>query len=355
MVSERPRAVVVDDSRFMRTVISDILEGGGVEVVDTAADGADAVEVVEEVRPDVVTMDIEMPEVDGVAAVERIMERCPTPVLMLSAHAADGADVTFEALDCGAVDFFTKPGGEVSVEMSRFEDELVEKVHAVARADVGTAGRDAGPATTPSTTTRTYPETATVIVGSSTGGPSVVEDVLADLSAETGARVLVVQHMPDAFTGRFAERLDAASDFAVQEAGDGDRIGAGEAAVAPGGYHLRVAGDRGGRLRVELTEEAPVNGVRPAIDVTMGSAAGTVEGAVVGVVLTGMGEDGAGGVEALAGVGADIVAQDEATSAVYGMPKRAVETGCVDVVRPAGEIAAAVVDALAISPTEDTP
>jgi two-component system chemotaxis response regulator CheB len=351
MSGARPRAVVVDDSHFMRTLLSDMLDGGGVDVVDTAANGAEAVTAVREHRPDVVTMDLQMPEVDGLEAVERIMADCPTPILMLSAHTADGADVTFEALETGAVDFFTKPGGEVSTRMSSKEDQLVRKVKAVAEADVSggraTSGRRGGRSTGGvASRTAEYRDGATVVVASSTGGPTVVESVVAGLPRDADLRVLVVQHMPDAFTSRFADRLDAASEYDVREASGGDRIGGGEVLVAPGGKHLVVAGAGGGRLRTKLNEDPPEHGVRPAADVTMRSAAATVDGPLVGVVLTGMGADGAEGVASIHDAGGHVLAQDEASSAVFGMPKRAIETGCVDDVLPAGDIPGGILDAI---------
>ncbi|MFB6109201.1 MAG: chemotaxis-specific protein-glutamate methyltransferase CheB [Haloplanus sp.] len=335
------RAVVVDDSRFMRTVVSDILEEGDVTVVAEASDGADAVEAVATHDPDVVTMDVEMPGVDGIEAVERIMASNPVPILMLSAHTDEDADVTFEALERGAVDFFTKPGGEVTAEMGRFREQLVAKAHSVAEADVGGDGGthsatalDAGGVTSGST----------VVIGASTGGPSVVEDVLADLPVDAALRVLIVQHMPASFTGRFADRLDDASAYDVFEPSDGAGLRPGEAAVAPGDGHLRVAEDRRDRVTLSVVDGDPVNGVRPAIDVTMRSAAATVSGPLTGVVLTGMGSDGAAGVEAIADAGGAVVAQDEATSAVYGMPERAAETGCVDAAVPAGDVPEAILD-----------
>jgi two-component system chemotaxis response regulator CheB len=354
MSGAAPRAVVVDDSHFMRTMLSDMLENGGVSVVDTAADGAEAVDTVLEHEPDVVTMDLQMPDVDGLEAVERIMAEHPTPILMLSAHTADGADVTFEALEKGAVDFFTKPGGEVSTRMSSKEDQLVRKVKAVAGADVS-GGRSSRSTTTTSASTPAtgsaaasdeYREDATVLIASSTGGPTVVERVVGSLPRDAGFRILVVQHMPDAFTGRFADRLDAASEYDVREAGDGDRIGGGDALVAPGGKHLVVAGAGGGRLRTKLTEDPPEHGVRPAADVTMRSAAEAIDGPLVGVVLTGMGADGAEGVRTIKDAGGHVIAQDEATSAVFGMPKRAIELGAVDDVLPDDEIPDAILDAI---------
>lgn len=329
-------AVVADDSQFMRSVISDMLERGGVEVVATARNGREAVEAVAEHEPDVVTMDVEMPGMDGIEAVERIMEGHPTPVLMLSAHTDENADVTFEALDRGAVDVFTKPGGEVSMEMSRLEDQLVALVEAVAEADL--SGREAGSPTRQVEPAGSYVGNPTLVVGSSTGGPKVVERLLSELPREADFRVLVVQHMPEEFTGRFASRLDDRSEYDVREAADGDRIGGGEALVAAGGRHMVVSNYRAGRLRVKLTGEPPVNGVRPAVDVTMESAADVVDDPLVGVVLTGMGGDGAAGVRAVKAAGGTTLAQDEATSAVFGMPRRAIETGAVDAVRPLEEL-----------------
>ena len=347
------RAVVADDSHFMRSVISDILEEGGIEVVATAKHGRQAVEMVDEHDPDVVTMDVEMPEMNGIEAVERIMASSPTPILMLSAHTDEKADVTFEALEKGAVDFFTKPGGEVSMEMSRLKDQLVEMVHSVAEVDptartgsAGSASTDVAGETVSRPAAEQYVENPTLVIGSSTGGPTVVERVLSELPVGADLRILVVQHMPDEFTERFADRLDGRSEYAVREAADGDRIGGGEALVAAGGYHMVVSNYRSGRLRVSLTEDPPVNSVRPAVDVTMESAAEVVTDPLVGVILTGMGEDGAEGIRAIKRAGGRTLVQDESSSAVFGMPKRAIETGKVDAVRSLDSIAGGILDAI---------
>lgn len=340
-----PTAVVVDDSYFMRTVISDILESGGIEVVASARDGEEAFRIVAEQSPDVVTMDVKMPGVDGLEAVTRIMESHPTPILMLSAHTDEDAGVTFEAIDRGAVDFFTKPGGEVSTGMTRFEEQLVRKVRAVAQSSVGVRAKQQ-PVAEHGIPVRDLESRPTLIVGSSTGGPHAVEQLLAVLPLAADFRVLIVQHMPTGFTARFAERLDAASAYAVREASDGTWIGGGEAVVARGGAHLLVSRYRRGRLRLELSPEPPVHGVRPAIDPTMRSAASVVDDPLVAVVLTGMGSDGSEGVEHVKAAGGVTIAQDEGSSAVFGMPKRAIETGCVDVVAPISEIPRAVVEGI---------
>ncbi|MDS0298543.1 chemotaxis-specific protein-glutamate methyltransferase CheB [Halogeometricum sp. S1BR25-6] len=371
----------------MRTLIRTLLEDGGIDVVAEAENGAAAVDVVAEHRPDVVTMDIEMPEMNGIEAVEAIMASCPTPVLMLSAHAEDDADVTFEALDVGAVDFVTKPGGEVTSSMPRVKRELVEKVRSAAAVDLSATrrtealGRRKAPSRDgaragrrsrnrnrnrsrsqsesadraerapssrrPAASDSPYPEVSTLILGASTGGPNVVERVLADLPTTANLRIVVVQHMPAGFTRRFADRLDARSAYRVAEATDGERIGVGEARVAPGGSHLVVDRDRAGRLSLTLTDTKPVHGVKPAIDLTMASAVEAVEGPLVGTLLTGMGRDGVDGMGRIHAAGGHTVAQDEGTSAIFGMPKRAIETGCVDAVAPADDIASHILAGLA--------
>lgn len=191
-----------------------------------------------------------------------------------------------------------------------------------------------------------YPEVSTLIIGASTGGPNVVERVLADLPTAANLRIVVVQHMPAGFTRRFADRLDARSAYHVAEAKDGERIGVGEARVAPGGAHLVVDRDRAGRLSLKLTDTKPVHGVKPAIDLTMASAVETVDGPLVGALLTGMGRDGVDGMGRIHEAGGHTVAQDEQTSAIFGMPKRAIETGCVDAVAPADDIASHILAGL---------
>lgn len=255
------------------------------------------------------------------------------------------------------------------MEMSRLEDQLVDMVQSVAKVDVSVGpGTDATtpqeayteaveaaePATAGSSggaeavaePTGSYVDSPTLLLGSSTGGPTVVERVMAELPLEADLRVLIVQHMPDGFTGRFAERLDGRSDYDVREATDGARIGGGEALVAAGGKHMDVTNYARGRLRVALTEAPPENSVRPAVDVTMRTAADCITDPMVAVILTGMGTDGADGVRAVSRAGGHVIAQNEASSAVYGMPKRAVETGVVDDELALESITEAVLDAL---------
>jgi two-component system chemotaxis response regulator CheB len=361
------KALVVDDSQFMRTVVRQALTEADYEVVE-ASDGEQAVQATRRHDPDVITMDVEMPTMNGIDATEAIMSTQPTPILMLSAHTERGAEATFDALSKGAVDFLPKPDGEVSTDTADLAVDLVEKVETVRNADVsavtpGTdstgdgAGDPADPDATADATAddvessvgavpTEYVENPTVVLGASTGGPKVLQRVLYDLPRDVDARVLLVQHMPENFTARLAERLDSVSAYDVSEADDGMRVGAGEAVLARGGRHMRVDSYGGGRLRLTLTDEEKVHGVRPAIDVTMHSAATTIDDPLVGVALTGMGADGARGIEAIKQAGGKTIAQDEASSPVWGIPGSAVETGAVDAVVGAAAVADAVVRAL---------
>ncbi|WP_138007662.1 chemotaxis-specific protein-glutamate methyltransferase CheB [Halalkalirubrum salinum] len=333
----------------MRGLITDLLSDGGIPVVGEAANGKEAIEVVKDVEPDVVTMDLEMPELNGIEAVERLMAERPTPVLMLSAYTDDDAEVTFEALDKGAVDFFAKPGGEVSMGVSRMGEQLVSTVQTVADADIDRSildreDRRARRSRPPESSKQTaFEHPHTVVIGSSTGGPNAVERVLESLPSGD-CRVLVVQHMPEAFTARFADRLDAASEYDITEATDGARIGPGEGLVAQGGRHLTVSNYRRGRLRVKLIEDDRGYTVQPAVDVTMASAAETIDDPLIGVILTGMGADGADGIRAIHTAGGRTIAQSEDTCVIYGMPKRAVETGHVDDIRDLDEVSAAIAE-----------
>ncbi|WP_246057949.1 chemotaxis-specific protein-glutamate methyltransferase CheB [Halonotius terrestris] len=335
----------------MRGLITDLLDEGGIPVVGEAKDGVEALEVVKEEQPDAVTMDLEMPRMDGIEAVERIMAEQPTPVLMLSAHTEDGAEVTFEALEKGAVDFFSKPGGEVSMGVSQHGEQLIETVRSVADADLQQASRQTGqqqrqPASasaggTTTTGLEPFDDTRTVLIGSSTGGPDAVEQVMSELPVGD-CRVIIIQHMPEAFTSRFADRLDAASRYDVREASDGARIGAGEALVARGGSHTEITGYSNGRIRVGLIEEDLGLSVHPAVNVTMESAAETIDDPMTGVILTGMGSDGTDGICAIQEAGGRTVAQDEESCVIYGMPKRAIEAGCIDAVCDINDIATTI-------------
>jgi two-component system chemotaxis response regulator CheB len=366
--------LVVDDSQFMRTVIGNVLADHGYRVL-SASDGQEAIEMVHEHDPEVITMDVEMPGMDGIEAVSRIMASKPTPVLMLSAHTEAGADATLDALARGAVDFLAKPGGEVTRDLASLGDRIVQKIDAVAGADLSsiapttqrtgaaasTANADpaSGTSSTGESSTksggsqpepepdRAFVEHPTIVVGASTGGPKILEGILRALPVTLQPKVVVVQHMPESFTDRLAARLDSFLPFDVSEASDGQRVRDGDVVVAKGDYHLEVVSNVAGNLRVRLTEDERVHGVRPAIDVTMRTAAEHVADPLVGVALTGMGKDGAAGIEAINRAGGATIAQDEASSPVFGIPRKAIETGCVDTVASATDVPGAICDAFA--------
>lgn len=352
--------VVVDDSQFMRVQIREILQEGGHTVVAEAENGARALEAVAEHSPAVVTMDVKMPGMDGIETVSELMATDPTPVLMLSRYTEEGADTTLDALDAGAVEFMMKPDGEVTTGLVEYADDLVELVDVVANADVERIDRPASPtASVPEETPAPVPEEVaaphvdaeeltappTLFVAASTGGPSEIHTVVGALPDTADLRVVVVQHMPEQFTGRFADRLDEVSALSVREASDGDRVGPNEAVVARGGKHLEIGREVGDDLVFSLTETEPVHSVRPAADVTLQSAAETVSGPVVAVVLSGMGYDGAAGVEALADAGATVLVQDPDTASIASMPQHALDTGVVDGSHATADLPEAIIDA----------
>ena len=331
-MSGKIRVLVTDDSLFMRAAIKKLLTSDAdarFEIVGEAKDGRDAVDKVQALKPDVCTMDFNMPNLDGAGAVREIMKLRPTPVVMLSAHTHEGAKETFEALAAGAVDFLAKPAGEVSAELTKIGAALREKVAAAAHArpmPMAHAPRPAPPArlTAPRAVGVVGPKV--VVVGVSTGGPAALARFLPRFPADTSLALIVVQHLPAGFTAALAERLDGMSAIRVREAADGDRPEAGLALIAPGDRHLEVLPD--GTLRTN--EEPEVNGVRPSADVTMRAAAAVFARRAVGVVMTGMGRDGADGMRAIKAAGGATLVQDEATSVIWGMPRACVDAGCAD-------------------------
>jgi two-component system chemotaxis response regulator CheB len=349
----RIRVLVTDDSAFMRQVVTRALEGDGrFEVVGTASSGTEAIEQCRKLRPDVVTMDFNMPGMNGAEATRAILAERAVPVVMLSAHTQQGAKETLQALAAGAVDFVTKPSGEVSATLGDAKAELTEKLLVAAGANVAAlaprraerpeqrAASDPEASSGPMSSRRLLlaGQHRLIVIASSTGGPQALLRVIPQLKLGSRAALIIVQHMPDGFTGPLAEQLSEAAGFAVREAQAGDLVAPGSALVAPGGLHLLL--DRTGR--VQLRSDPPVHGVRPAADPTLVSAAQTFGARSIGVVMTGMGRDGAKGLAAVKASGGTTLAQDKATSLVYGMPKAAVELGVVDTVSPLDRMAAVI-------------
>jgi len=338
------RVLVVDDSALVRMAVSNILAKAGIEVVGTAKNGKEAVEKTLKLNPDVITLDIMMPVMDGLTALKMIMEKKPTPVIMLSTLTTEGARETLEALKLGAVDFVTKPSGPL-VDLSSIEKELVTKVKIVAgtspnlmrihnlkklKLDVvrGSWG--------------VKTEDVCVLIGSSTGGPSALEMIIPRLPADIPAPIFVVQHMPPDFTQQLAERLNSISEVEVKEAENNERVKDGVVYIAPGGYHMKVR-RAANVVRIKIVDGEPVNAVKPSVDVTADSVVQAYGGNVVGVILTGMGEDGAYGMKMIKDRGGLTIACSEDTCVVFGMPKAAIEIGGIVSVKPVFEIAEEVV------------
>ncbi|MCC6899295.1 MAG: chemotaxis response regulator protein-glutamate methylesterase [Polyangiaceae bacterium] len=342
-MTQKLRVLVVDDSAFMRGAISRVLSGDPrFEVAGQAKDGEEAVRLAAELRPDVISMDFNMPGLNGAEATRAIVAKNATPIVMLSAHTREGAAATVQALAAGAVDFVEKPDGEVSANLASIRDQLVDKLISAAGANVrgSMTVLDVGSADPPMSrrAPRSTPKPMpaglrVVVIAASTGGPAALVRLLPEITASKAALV-VVQHMSAGFTSALAEQLAEHARYAVREAQPGDELRAGTALVAPGGQHLVL--ERNGR--VSMSDAAPVHGVRPAADVTFKSAAQVFGARAVGVVLTGMGRDGAMGLAAIKAAGGRTLAQDKATSTVYGMPKAAVEMGVVDEVLPLDQI-----------------
>lgn len=348
------KVLVVDDSAFMRKVISDIINSqNDMQVVGVARNGEEALQKAQELGPDVVTLDVEMPVMDGITALKKIMETDPVPVVMLSSLTQNGAEMTMKALQLGAVDFVPKPSGTISLDIAKVSEDIVRKVRIAALArpqirrlfsgagSLGSVARPVSPGIPLSRPVGGRLEKL-VLIGTSTGGPKALHEVIPRLPGDLEAGVLIVQHMPPGFTASLAARLDGISGLRVKEAEHGEVIAPGTAYVAPGDYHLLVMTDKEtglGRLLVNLTFDPPVSGHRPSVDAMFESVARSFWGHIVGVIMTGMGQDGAKGVIHLKKRGAKIIAEDSSTCIVFGMPKAAIETGQVDKVVPLPEIA----------------
>ena len=346
--SRKPSVVVVDDSAFMRKLISEIIESSGeFTVVGSAVNGLDGLREIRERDPDIVTLDIEMPEMDGLEALERIMATQPRPVVMLSARGSGkGTDMTIRALELGAVEFVRKPSGPISVDLAKVRDQLLLALRAAAATNPLGMKRSLPKRVTPHRVSVPEPAvecTRVIVIASSTGGPRALAEIIPQLPADIGAAVLVVQHMPKDFTASFAQRLAFTSAIPVAEAEDNQLIGANRVYLAPGGVHMVVATSPEGPV-IRLEPTAPVWGVCPAADPLFKSVATVFGRAAIGVILTGMGQDGAEGLRLLRAAGGLGVVQDEASSLIYGMPQAALAAGGADNIVPLSAIASTLVE-----------
>ncbi|HEX5759897.1 MAG TPA: chemotaxis-specific protein-glutamate methyltransferase CheB [Thermoanaerobaculia bacterium] len=335
------RVAVADDSSFIRKALARLLGGEpGFALVGSAASGEELLAHLERWAPDVVILDLSMPGMGGLATLDRIMAGRPTPVIILSTHSRQDAPATIEALHRGAMDFVDKQQYSL-VDFEALRAVLVEKIRQVTRRE-GAAEPAAAEAAEPLPARVPAPPARNgavdlVLLGASTGGPLAIETVLRDLGPAVPAPVVVVQHMPAGFTRAFADRLNAYLPLQVREAADEEPLAAGTVYIAPGGRHLRVV-RRGGELHAALADGPEDSTHRPSVDVLFVSARAAVGGRAVAVLLTGMGRDGAEGMAALAGAGGVTIAQDEASSVVYGMPRAAVAAGGAREVLPLAAI-----------------
>lgn len=359
------KILIADDSAFMRKVLSDLFaQQPDFEVVGTAHNGKDAIEKVVKLKPDLLTMDVNMPIMDGLTALEVIMKDCPLPVIMISSLTKLGADATVKALGLGAVDFISKVAGPIS-RIDVIEDQILAKCRAAVAAKwqlpaknktLQHSAESSAPVMQKSfakpldtAPKRSYPVLARgavklVAIGASTGGPRALQQVITQLPADLPCGVVIVQHMPPGFTKSLAERLDTLAKVRVKEAEAADEIKPGHVYIAPGDYHMTVR-EQGQSLRIALNQDPPLACHRPAVDVLFDSVA-QLGSRVVAVILTGMGSDGARGMQKIKAAGGYVVAEAESTAVVYGMPKAVVELGLADSIVPIQCVAQAIVKAV---------
>lgn len=328
-MSEMVRVLVVDDSALMRKMIPQILErDSSIHVVGTAMDGTFALKKIEELRPHVITLDLEMPRMDGMETLKEITKRYKLPVIVVSAHTTQGASATFKALSQGAFDFVAKPSDALSAHMDDIALELINKIKVAAQTKM--------PRTSPEIPSlraihkvpgiRRQPSHKVVAIGISTGGPNALQYLLSQLPANFPAAIVVVQHMPEGFTDMFARRLDECCAIDVKEAASGDLLLAGRALICPGNRHLKVRRMPLGNI-VVLSDEPKVNGHRPSVEVLFKSVAAEFGRDAVAAIMTGMGEDGADALGLVKHAGGMTIAQDEESCVVFGMPRAAIERG----------------------------
>ncbi len=346
---EKIRVLVADDSAFMRRVLLSILDSDGAfEVVGEARDGRETVEQSAKLKPHVITMDINMPHMDGLQATEVIMSTDPRPILIVSSESREGADATLRALELGAVDFVAKPSGGIDLDMSEVRGELLRKLRIASKVRVirnllrSTPSRPARveplPREAASSPQLPGARIPIAVLGASTGGPATLMKLIPEFAEDFPGALLVIQHMPGAFTAQFAEQLASVSRLPVKQAQSGETLCAGQVYVCPGDCHLRVAPPG----RIVLDDGPRIAGYRPSIDVTLESVAALAGPSAVVAILTGMGNDGAQGSIAIKENGGAVLAQDEATSVIFGMPAEAIKTGSVSQVLPLEQIASAI-------------
>lgn len=342
-MSNKIRVLIVEDSALMKKIIADIINSDlDLAVVAVANDGKEALKKISEFKPDVVTLDINLPGISGLDVLSEIVDKKSTRVIMLSAYSRSGANSTIRALELGAVDFIAKPSGEVSLGLDRFKEEIIFKIKLAAEINPdkiiyrGITGLE-------NRKNKVLPLKKIVVIGASTGGPKAVLEVMQRISYSLPVAFLIVQHMPFGFTANFAERISWQSGIITKEAEDGDILAANKAFVAPGGSHM-VLENYQGQIKIKIKQGEEVNFVKPSVDITMFSAAEIFGENVIGVILTGMGKDGLEGARMVKEKGGTVIVQDEKTSVVWGMPGAVSKAGLTDKILPLCEIADAIAE-----------
>ncbi len=341
------KAVVVDDSAFMRKSISIMLESDtDIQVVGIARDGLEGYNLVKSLKPDIVTLDIEMPKMDGITALQKIMQDCPTSVIMLSSLTTEGADVTIKALEYGAADFIPKELSYINVNIIRIKDDLINKVKEIVkqrnlrerlkRIQHSDGNLNSAAQKTASVPLKNLPHISykAIALGVSTGGPFSLQKVIPRLSKDLNIPIFIVQHMPPKFTKSLAERLNNLSELEVKEAENNEAVRKGVVYIAPGGFHMTVSKSDSGREFIRISKEPSTTLHCPSVDVMVESVVNIYGKHALGVIMTGMGKDGFEGIKQLKTEGGYCIAQDEVSCVVYGMPKAIVDGGFADVISP---------------------
>jgi two-component system chemotaxis response regulator CheB len=349
-LQQKIKVLVVDDSAFMRKVISDILSSdSNIEVVGTARNGKDGIEKAMLLKPHVITLDVEMPVLDGITALEEIFKLKPAPkVIMLSSLTNNGGEATLKALEAGAFDFVLKPTSSiVRFNIDDIKADLIKKIKSAVTSNLSSFNEhNTAPIrvkTEPKQSIQTHGDLKYIVaLGTSTGGPKALQEVIPYLPANIPAAVLIVQHMPPGFTKSLAVRLDGLSEINVKEAEDGDVLSPGWAYIAPGDYHISVS-KVSREFIIRLNQEMPMSGHRPSVNYMMNSVADCGHKNLIAVMMTGMGSDGSIGLAKIKANGGKTIAQNEETCVVYGMPKSAVATGAIDKIVPLNDIAKEII------------
>ena len=344
------KVLVVDDSAFMRKAISDMINSQkDMEVIGIARNGLEAINKALDLNPDIITLDVEMPKMNGLEALKEIKKRTKCEVIMLSSLTIEGSGITMDCLKEGAFDFIQKPSGSISLDINILVNELCEKIRyayshskkikdniKINKSNVYNLGNGNNISQKPR---KVDVSVKAIVIGASTGGPKILFDILTSIPNGIDIPIFVVQHMPKGFTKAFADRINKSSELNVVEAKDKEKIQKNTIYIAPGGYHMTIKS----KDEIALDMSPAIHGVRPAVDKLFKSASYIYKDSLLGCICTGMGKDGAEGIKAIKGIGGYNIAQDEETSVVYGMPRAAYETGCVDIVLPYYKIADEIV------------